>query len=358
MNTNYKIYTHRLDFRFDAGTSRGILRTHQVYYVVLSSHGITGVGEAAPLRGLSLDDIPDFGKQASQTLASLTYVPDFEQISTFVPAHLPSLRFALETAVLDWQHKGQRMIFDHDFYRNKQPLPINGLIWMGEADFMQAQISQKIKEGFSCIKMKIGAIDFDTEISLLKSIREKFDASQITLRVDANGAFLPSEAPEKLARLADLDLHSIEQPIAAGQVDAMAKLCRESPIAIALDEELIPVQKKQEKRALLQTIKPPFIILKPTLLGGIAATQEWIEVAQELGIAYWLTSALESNIGLNAISQFCATLNPKLPQGLGTGQLYSNNIPSPLSIERGHILYDKHKKWLFDINDLQPLDLV
>ena len=230
----------------------------------------------------------------------------------------------------------------NDFFDSQRSIPINGLIWMGEPDFMLRQIDQKLSEGFDCIKMKIGAIDFEREIELLKYIRSQFSPDQIVLRVDANGAFSPEDALEKLQRLADLDIHSIEQPIRAGHITAMEKLCRETPLPIALDEELIGVE---DKAALLDAIQPQHIILKPTLIGGTLETQEWIRVAEERGIGWWMTSALESNLGLNAISQLVSTYSPAIPQGLGTGKLYHNNLDSPLEVRAGHIYYNPELAW-------------
>ncbi len=216
---------------------------------------------------------------------------------------------------------------------------------MGKVAFMKSQIEEKLNAGYNCIKIKIGAIDFEQEIKLLRGIRERFSTEKITLRVDANGAFSVDGALKKLESLAQLDIHSIEQPIKAGQAAAMMRLCDISPLPIALDEELIGLHGMEAKRKLLETIRPHFIILKPTLLGGIGATREWIGLAEELGIGWWMTSALESNVGLNAIAQFTSTYQVNLPQGLGTGQLYHNNFPSPLKVEEGMIYYDALAKW-------------
>ena len=237
------------------------------------------------------------------------------------------------------------MIFDNGFARGEERIPINGLIWMGEKSFMQQQIEEKLKAGFNTIKLKIGAIDFDTELSLLEGIRDQYSTNDITLRVDANGAFTVTDAMHKMEQLAALEIHSIEQPVKPGQFELMKMLCAESPLDIALDEELIGIHTKPEKRALLVEIKPQYIILKPALLGGLLACQEWIEIAESLKIGWWMTSMLEANIGLNAIAQFTAQYKPTLPQGLGTGQLYHNNIDSPLEIRKGELLYNKVKGW-------------
>jgi o-succinylbenzoate synthase len=258
----------------------------------------------------------------------------------------PALRFALETAILDWQNGGRRQLFDNAFSRGEAGLPINGLVWMGEASFMQSQIKKKLAEGYSCLKMKIGGIDFATELQLLTEIRAVAGPERLTLRVDANGAFAPHEALVKLEQLARFDLHSIEQPIAAGQAALMAKLCRESPIPIALDEELIGVTQAEDQQALLAQIRPSYIILKPTLVGGLRATRQWLAAAEAQGAASWLTSALESNVGLNAVSQLAGEVaRPDFPQGLGTGQLYHNNVAAPLRIAAGHLHYDPQGEW-------------
>ncbi|WP_041779709.1 o-succinylbenzoate synthase [Belliella baltica] len=346
---------HILDFKFDAGTSRGVLKQKETYFVIVKSNNapfIFGIGEAGPLPKLSLDDLPDFESKLNQIckeLSNLEVELSQEEIFDFVkiniPESLPSIRFAFESALLDYSNKGKRLIFDSKFVSQREAIPINGLIWMGEKDFMLEQIDRKLQEGYDCIKMKIGAIDFEQECDLLAYIRSKFDKNQITLRVDANGAFAPEEALQKLNKLMDFDLHSIEQPIRQGQILKMSDLCKKTPVPIALDEELIGIFGLKNKTQLLKQINPQYIILKPTLLGGFRETKEWIEIAQSLNISWWMTSALESNVGLNAIAQFTATFDTILPQGLGTGQLYHNNINSPLIIESGYLVYDQKAKW-------------
>lgn len=341
-----------LVFRFDAGTSRGVLKTRDVYWIKAfdpKNPEIVGWGEAAPLVKLSLDYREEFEEiltESLQKMSSETWETSQESIlqklKDLIPFSLPSIRFGLETAILDWSLGGKRRILDNDFFDSQKPIPINGLIWMGDRDFMMEQIDQKLAEGFECIKMKIGAIDFEQEIDLLTYIRSRFSPNQITLRVDANGAFSPKDAPGKLERLAELQIHSIEQPILVGNWKGMRDLCKTTPLAIALDEELIGVQEKEE---LLDQIQPQHIILKPTLLGGILETQEWIQLAEERGTGWWMTSALESNIGLNAISQLASTFDPAIPQGLGTGKLYHNNLDSPLEIRSGKIHYNPAKSW-------------
>lgn len=353
VKADYRKYT--LDFKFDAGTSRGVLKTKDTFFIRVSSQrfpGLFGYGEAGPLPKLSMDDVPDFEDKLHQVCQDISNrpMPESEKhilnlLSQVVPAELPSVRFALEVALLDLIHGGRRKIFTNAFYDSRSAININGLIWMGEPEFMLEQIQQKLEQGYNCIKMKIGSIDFDQECTLLAFIRERYSSDQITLRVDANGAFLPEEALSKLKQLSAFGIHSIEQPIRQGQWEAMKDLCAQSPIPIALDEELIWLNDSKEKSRLLEEIKPQYIILKPTLVGGIKASREWIALAEEKDIGWWMTSALESNVGLNAIAQLTSTYHPTLPQGLGTGQLYHNNIDSPLTVNQGRIFYDRSGAW-------------
>ena len=325
-----------LHFKQPAGTSRGVYTTRRVWYLHLTSDsqpGREGIGECAPLPNLSCDDLPHY----EQLLSSLCQEAaqsgiDYERLRPY-----PSILFGLETAFRHFE-RGTASLWDTPFSRGEQGIPINGLIWMGSYTHMLSQIEAKMQAGFRCIKLKIGAIHFEEELSLLKMIRRHFSAKEIELRVDANGAFSPAEALEKLQRLSELDLHSIEQPIRAGQWDSMARLSQLSPLPIALDEELIGVHSTSRKKELLETIHPQYIILKPSLHGGLRGSQEWIAAASQLGIGWWITSALESNIGLNAIAQWCATLHNPLPQGLGTGALFTDNIPMPLEV-RGDELW-------------------
>lgn len=350
MDLSFKKYI--LDFRFDAGTSRGVLRQKETWFLYLHEKGLTGIGEAGPLKGLSIDDnnlelekkLRSVVDQVSKT--SIAKLKELDLREFFGLEIFPSINFALETALYDLMNGGKRLIFNNDFSRGSQKIPINGLIWMGKSQFMLDQINQKLDEGYNCLKMKIGAIDFETEYQILASIREKFSESQITLRVDANGAFTEEDVFQKLDRLSDFKIHSIEQPVKPGQPELMAELCKNSPVPVALDEELIGVSGIENKRKLLETLKPPFIILKPTLLGGFGASNEWIELAEGQNTGWWITSALESNIGLNAIAQYTAEKNTgSMPQGLGTGQLYKNNIGSPLVISKGELLYDSARSW-------------
>ncbi|WKK81001.2 enolase C-terminal domain-like protein [Marivirga arenosa] len=351
--TSASIQHHTLQFKFEAGTSRGKLQEKDTWYLKLyTSSGLVGVGEAGPLKGLSIEKLDEMEPELERVSNALIGqdIPTsiegvFELAKSMSTESFPSIQFAIESALLDAMNGGNKMIFNTDFFKGTERIPINGLIWMGSEDFMQKQIEEKLKAGFNCIKMKIGAIDFETEYSLLQSIRNQYSKDEITLRVDANGAFSDSEALDKLKELAKLDLHSIEQPIKAGQHLEMTKLCRETPLPIALDEELIGINTIKDKTRLLAQIQPQYIILKPSLIGGIQSTLEWIEIAESLNIGWWMTSMLESNIGLNAICQLASYLKVKMPQGLGTGQLYHNNINSPITIEKGETFYDRSKEW-------------
>ncbi len=319
-------------FKRPSGTSRGILTEKHAWFLEVwheEQPEIVGIGECSIIPGLS----PDFVDFESYE-RKLTEVCDDLSIDL---TNWPSIQFGLETALLDLKNGGKGVIFENGFVEGKRHIPINGLIWMGDADFMQEQIEAKLSEGFTTIKLKIGAIDFQAEIELLTSIRKRYSKDEITLRVDANGAFSLHEAEEKLSALAKLDIHSIEQPIKQGQWEEMHKLCQSTPLPIALDEELIGINTTAEKIALLDTIQPQYIILKPSLHGGIVGTKEWIELAEDRNIPWWITSALESNIGLNAICQLTAEYDNNLPQGLGTGSLYTDNIPSGLSVLDGKI---------------------
>lgn len=335
-----------LDFKRPSGTSRGVLTHKNTWILKVWSEEFPdriGYGECGPLVGLSVDDLDDAVFELQLNTVCLQ-INDYKTLLARDLLDFPSIRFGLEMALIDLMHEGRRLLFPSPFVQDFAGININGLIWMGEESFMQEQIEEKLSDGFDCIKMKIGAIDFDKEFSLLKSIRERFDSKTIEIRVDANGAF-KSEAMDRLKQLASLDLHSIEQPIRQGQIAKMAKLCAEAPLDIALDEELIGVEGIDSKSKLLDEIQPQYIILKPTLLGGFQSCEEWIRLAEERNIAWWATSALESNIGLNAIAQWTAILDNEMPQGLGTGGLYVNNFSSPLRIINGMLHYDKTLNW-------------
>lgn len=350
---------YKLNFRFEAGTSRGVLTEKTTWLIKIyddSQPMLVGMGECGPLKGLSIDDRPDFEDNLQQFCQNFNRL-DLEIYSWNIPIILdqlignqwPSIRFGFESAMLDYLHGCKRVLFPNDFVSNKRLIPINGLVWMGSQDFMLKQVEEKIAAGFDTIKLKIGAIDFEQECVILSHIRRRFSKQEITLRVDANGAFDETNVYERLQRLAEFDIHSIEQPIQPRQPELMAELCETSPIPVALDEELIGSYDYAAKRRLLKNLKPQYVILKPTLLGGFESTREWIETAQRLDIGWWITSALESNIGLNAIAQFTAEFENLLPQGLGTGQLYHNNIPSPLMINKGHLLYNSQQPWDFSV---------
>lgn len=331
----YKVTFEKKTFVFKrpSGTSRGILTEKHAWFLTVfdtSNPKIKGIGECSIIPGLS----PDF-ESFDAYEAKLTQFcsnPEMQDLSDW-----PSIQFGWESALLDLQSNGRRIYFDNPFSRGEASLPINGLIWMGEEGFMREQIEEKLLSGFSTIKMKIGAIDFETEIKLLRSIRDRYSNEQITLRVDANGAFSIQDALEKLEILADLGIHSIEQPIQQGQWQEMHDLCRKTPLPIALDEELIGINKTDRKIELLEIIKPQYIILKPSLHGGISGTQEWISLAEARNIPWWMTSALESNIGLEVICQLAGEYQNELPQGLGTGSLYVENVPSDLTVQGGRV---------------------
>ena len=335
-------FPYRLEFKQASGTSRGILKTKETWFIKIEDEHATGFGECGMFRGLSCDDRPDFESKLKWVCHHIDL--GLEQLLIEL-IDFPSIQFGLEMAFLDLLSDSSNVLFPSKFTSGKASIPINGLIWMGDEQFMKSQIRSKIDAGFDCLKIKIGAIDFDTELSLIKAIRKEYDVETIELRFDANGAFSPLEAMEKLKRLSDFNLHSIEQPIRQGQHDAMAKLCAHAPLPIALDEELIGIHDVTKRGLLLQTINPQYIILKPTLIGVFSGSQSWIDLAEKQSVDWWITSALESNIGLNAIAQWTYQLNVNRPQGLGTGALYTNNIEAPLKIDNGRLIYAPSVKW-------------
>lgn len=345
MKASHCKYT--LNFKRPGGTSRGILHTKDTYFLLLREDNELGLGECGLFRGLSADDRPDYEQKLREICSRLQdgENPDaiLEELADPKQAW-PSICFGLEQALKSLHAAEPTLLFDTDF-TSGTPISINGLVWMGESGFMLEQITKLLQEGYRCLKLKIGALDFETELSLLKGIREEFSAEELEIRVDANGAFSPQEALDKLNRLAALELHSIEQPIAAGQIRDMALLCKETPLPIALDEELIGVQDYQKRSELLAEIRPQYIILKPSLIGGFKSSAHWIKEAEKSGINWWITSALESNIGLNAIAQWTATLENPMPQGLGTGSLFTNNINSPLQAGAGKLRYRPEADW-------------
>lgn len=368
-----EISERTLHFKQPAGTSRGVYTTRHSYYLTLTSDelpGVGGVGECATLPDLSCDAKPEYEmtlRQVCQMVEQMGRIP-YDMIRAY-----PSITFGLETAFASFfdaakkfleivptegassssemlKQKGVSVpagmenlteLFDSPFGRGEEGITINGLVWMGTYEEMLARLEEKLQAGFHCVKLKIGAIDFFKELDLIKRIRDVYTKEQVELRVDANGGFLPENAMSQLEALAKYDIHSIEQPIKQHQWPKMAQLCRETPLPIALDEELIGVNVRSMKQALLDTVRPQYIILKPSLHGGIYGCNEWIELANQRGIGSWITSALESNIGLNAIAHYAAKVygsNVKMPQGLGTGQLFTDNIPMPLEI-RGDKLF-------------------
>ncbi len=327
MRYRYTIEQHTLKFRQPAGTSRGVYTERRIWLVKFEDTltGRVGVGECAPLPNLSCDDLPNYEAVLNSLCDKVAHLgrTDFEDLRPY-----PSMTFGIETALLHAQ-RGTYRLFDTPYSRGEEQIPINGLIWMGTLDEMRKRVEEKIREGSRCIKIKIGAINWDDELSLIKSIRERYTEKEIEIRVDANGAFKTNEAIEKLERLAKYNLHSIEQPIEKGNWNEMARLCRTSPLPIALDEELIGINQPQEKAQLLDAIRPQYIVIKPSLHGGMQGSREWIELARERKIGSWLTSALESNVGLNAIANLAADIygpNITFPQGLGTGKLFVENI--------------------------------
>ena len=345
MKANYR--QHVLNFKRPSGTSRGILRTKETWFILLNHNGMLGIGECGLLRGLSVDDRPDYEEKLAWTCKNIHL--GFEVLYAAL-IEFPSIQMGLECAFITLHSKNPFQLYSHAFSEGSDEIPINGLIWMGEQQFMLDQVEEKLEQGFSCIKMKVGAIAFEQELVILKRIRERYSKEEMVLRVDANGAF-GADAPAKLQQLAELDLHSIEQPIPQGNWKEMRTLCANTPLPIALDEELIGVFSREEKIALLEEIQPQYIILKPSFIGGLRGASEWAILAKEREIGVWVTSALESNVGLNAIAQWTYANAFDGHQGLGTGSLFTNNFPSPLVIKNGYLSVDKSIAW--NTSDLQ-----
>jgi len=330
-----------LQFKFPAGTSRGVLQNKPSSFLVLEQDGFTGIGECSTIPDLSIDPMEFYEQKLNEVCKWINDGNDPENIDL---SAFPSIAFGLETALLDLKANGSKKLFPSNFTEGKTGIPINGLVWMGNKEFMQKQITEKIAAGYQCIKLKVGALDFETELEIIAGIRRHFSPEEIEIRLDANGGFTPEDALKKLEKLAVYHIHSIEQPIKQGQLDAMADICKHSPIPIVLDEELIGV-KSADKEIIIEKIKPAYIILKPSLLGGFKQSEEWIRLAEKHQVKWWITSALEANIGLNAIAQWTYTLESELPQGLGTGQLYHKNIPSPLEIRNAKLFYQTKNDW-------------
>lgn len=341
MRYKISITPRTLHFKQPAGTSRGVYNTRKSWFVEIEDSerpGCKGVGECAPLPDLSCDARPEYEKTLESIcrMIELTGNVNYDMLRPY-----PSILFGIETAMTDLQNGGNGLLFDTPFARGEEGITINGLVWMGSHDEMLARLESKMQAGFHCVKLKIGAIEFDSELDLIRHIRQAFTKEQIELRVDANGGFTFEDAPSRLEQLARYDIHSIEQPIRQHQWARMAQLCASSPIPIALDEELIGVNMPGMKQELLDTIRPQYIILKPSLHGGIRGTREWIDMAHQRGIGSWITSALESNVGLNAVAQLAADVygpDISMPQGLGTGMLFTDNIEMPLEV-RGEKLW-------------------
>jgi o-succinylbenzoate synthase len=331
---------YQLHFNAPVLTSRGKMEVKNGYFLFITDGEKTGTGECSFIEGHSRDNLENYEAKLQQVCKEITSVANAADITE----EFPSIAFGLETALLDLRNGGNKILFESGFTKGQSKIPINGLVWMGSKEFMHEQIQKKLDDGFKCIKIKVGAIDFTQETELLAFIRSQFPADIIEIRLDANGAFKPDDVFKKLELLSKFHIHSIEQPVKQGQTDLMQKVCAESPVPVCLDEELIQPQ-ELNKRELLDAIKPQYIILKPSLLGGFAVCNEWIELAAENKIGWWATSALESNIGLNAIAQWVYTKQTNMVQGLGTGQLYKNNISSPLYISRGELGYDLTKQW-------------
>ena len=343
MKATYHKYI--LNFKRPSGTSRGVMTEKETWFIVLEQDGKKGIGECGILRGLSIDDRPDYEEKLQWTCDNIQLEKDqlWEALLEF-----PSIQFGVEMAFQSLVSESPFLLFPSDFTNGAKSILINGLVWMGEEAFMKQQIEEKLAQGFTCIKLKIGAIDFDKELQLLRFIREHFTPEQVEIRVDANGAFNEISALDKLTQLSEFKLHSIEQPIQKNNTDSMAELCKITPFPIALDEELIGVFSLAEKEQLLLKIKPQYIILKPSFIGGFRGTQEWISLAKKHKIGWWVTSALESNIGLNAIAQWTFLQHNLMPQGLGTGALFTNNFDCPLQVLQGQLWYKKELDWTFD----------
>lgn len=329
-----KYYKYLLKFKRPSGTSRGVLLEKETFILEVFQDDKKGVGECAIFRGLSFDDRADYEEKLQWLCENVSQNSEYlkEELKEF-----PSIWFGYEQAVLNLKNGGN-LYFPSEFTEGKTPIIINGLIWMGDIDFMEEQIQDKLDQGFHCIKLKIG-VDWKSEHEILQKLRQKFSKNQLELRVDANGGFTKDEAKIVLQQLADLDIHSIEQPIKAGNWNDMAELCAETPTPIALDEELIGIIDPNEKKRLLETIKPQYIILKPALVGGFSGCDEWISQVEQQNIGWWITSALESNIGLNAIAQYTFTKCNQMPQGLGTGSLFTNNFNIILELNGEKLFY-------------------
>lgn len=336
---------YMLKFREPGGTSRGVL-TEKITCIMRlydeADPSRYGVGEAAIFPGLSpeADDRFFYKLMELQANVRLGLKTDLSRF--------PSLQCGFEQCIRDFTGGCHGIYYESPFVFGESQIEINGLVWMGDHDVMMERIEQKLQAGFRCIKLKIGAIDWRQEVEMIQFIRDRYDRDKIEIRVDANGGFDMDNAIPRLKRLADLDVHSIEQPIKPGNPMLMRFLCDVSPLPIALDEELIGKFSTEEKVAVLDEIKPAYIVLKPSLVGGFSGAAEWIELAGERGIGWWVTSSLESNIGLNALAQWVATLHTDIPQGLGTGGVFTNNFESPLFLEGDTLKYNPDLKYNYE----------
>ena len=334
-------FKHILNFHNPSGTSRGVLNQKDSWFIVVSHDNKTGIGECSLIKGLSPDPENNFEQTLKKVCKNIS--AGYDTLSSGLNSY-PSILFGLETAFRSLESSDPLTLFPSPFTKNQDSIPINGLIWMGQKNFMINQIKEKIDTGFDCLKIKIGSLDFKTEIDIIKSIRKEYSLKDLEIRVDANCAFSFSESLEKLKKLSDFSIHSIEQPIQTRQWENMAFLCEKSPLAIALDEELINVP-DSEKEKMIELIDPEYLILKPSLIGGLKKCEDWIDIAEKSNVKWWATSALESNIGLNAIAQWVYKKTTNMKQGLGTGKLFSNNISSPYIIEEGQLKYSTENKW-------------
>lgn len=342
-----RYHRHTLHFNFLAKTSRESMIQRYTYFLHLwdDSHPeVEGIGECNLFRGLSVEDSPDYEVRLQRFCDDVGNPDSIDTVKD-----CSSILFGFETAMADLRNGGVMQPFPCPWSKGEASIPINGLVWMGDNDLMALRIREKLDAGFKCLKLKIGGINFDEEVDLLRMVRRMFSPSVLQIRLDANGAFSPEDALRRLELLSKYDIHSIEQPIRAGKIDEMAEICRKSPIPIALDEELIGIRDNAQKAWLLSEIRPQYIILKPALCGGFKHADEWIFEAQRLGIGWWSTSALESNVGLNAIAQWIGEKigenGLEMPQGLGTGALYANNIQSPLRLDGECLKYDSAESW-------------
>lgn len=342
MNCHFKKYS--LHFQKPGGTSRGVLHDKETYFIFLEENGKRAIGECNRFTKLSYDDRAGYEEKLNEVCKQL---PDAQESLLPELSEWPSIQFGIEMLLKDWNNGCQQILFPEVMNETGFSIPVNGLIWMGTKAEMKEQIMQKLKAGYTSIKLKIGAIDFETELSLLQFIRQQFSENEVEIRLDANGAFRLNEASEKIKRLSEFQISYIEQPIKAGQWQEMAGLCEKTPIDIALDEELIGIISSKQKKQLIETISPQLIILKPALIGGFSGSDEWKKLIETIDGSWVITSALESNIGLNAIAQYTALGWSNYAQGLGTGKLYTNNIPSPYTVDAKGLHYHKNKTWDF-----------